>query len=112
MGLSDYLAAHIYAAHPEAHRSKEYWLLGHPYPIVLFDCASNTLSPNNYKTLVVVEVETESRASVNTGGIISTSEMSVLLKALIDLSATPVHSSPSLEPTNDLSPCSFTDRAD
>jgi len=67
---------------------------------------------NNCKTLVVVEVETESKASVNTGGIISTSEISVLLNALIDLSATPVYVRPSLEPTNGLSPCSFTDKAD
>ena len=57
-------------------------------------------------------VETERRVNVNTGGIISTREMSVLLRALIDLSATPVYSSPSLETTNDLSHCSFTDRAD
>lgn len=57
-------------------------------------------------------VETERRVNVNTGGIISTSEISVLLKALIDLSATPVYSSPSLDPTNGLNPCSFTDRAD
>ena len=73
----------------------------------------NTLTTtNNCKTLVVVEVETESKASVNIGGIIRTSEMSVLLKALIDLSATPVYFRPSLEPTNGLSPCSFTDKAD
>jgi hypothetical protein len=73
----------------------------------------NTLTTtNNCKILVVVEVETESKASVNTGGIIRTSEMSVLLKALIDLSATPVYFRPSLEPTNCLSPCSFTDKAD
>ena len=56
--------------------------------------------------------ETERRVNVITGGIISTSEISVLLKALIDLSATPVYSSPSLDPTNGLNPCSFTDRAD
>ena len=50
----------------------------------------NTLTTtNNCKTLVVIEVETESKASVNTGGIMRTNEMSVLLKALIDLSATP-----------------------
>ena len=67
---------------------------------------------NNCKTLVVDEVETESKASVNTGGIIRTSEMSVLLKALIDLSATPVYFRPSLEPTNGLSPCYVTDKAD
>jgi hypothetical protein len=73
----------------------------------------NTLTTtNNCKILIVVEVETESKASVNTGGTIRTSEMSVLLKALIDLSATPVHIRPSLEPTNGLSPCSFTDKAD
>ena len=73
----------------------------------------NTLTTtNNCKTLVVIEVETESKASVNTGGIIRTSEMSVLLKALIDLSATPVYVRPSLEPTNGLSPCSFTNKAD
>jgi hypothetical protein len=73
----------------------------------------NTLTTmNNFKTLVVVEVETESKASVNTGGTIRTSEMSVLSKALIDLSATPVYFRPSLEPTNGLSPCSFTDKAD
>ena len=67
---------------------------------------------NNFKTLVVVEVETESKASVNTGGIMRTNEMSVLLKALIDLSDTPVYFSPSREPTNGLNPCSFTDKAD
>ena len=73
----------------------------------------NTLTTtNNCKALVVVEVETESKASVNTGGIISTSEISVLMKALIDLSATPVYFRPSLEPTNGLNPCSLTDRAD
>ena len=72
----------------------------------------NTLTTtNNCKALVVVEVETESKASVNTGGIMRTSEMSVLLKALIDLSATPGYLSPSREPTNGLNPCSFTDRA-
>ena len=67
---------------------------------------------NICNTIFVMGVETESRASVNTGGIIRTSEMSVLLKALIDLSATPVYFRPSLEPTNGLSPCSFTDKAD
>jgi len=67
---------------------------------------------NRCKTRVVGGVETESKASVNTGGIIRASEMSVLLKALIDLSATPVYFRPSLEPTNGLSPCSFTDKAD
>ena len=73
----------------------------------------NTLTTmNNCKTLVVVEVEAESKTSVNTGGIISTSEISALLNALIDLSATPVYVRPSLEPTNGLSPCSFTDKAD
>ncbi len=73
----------------------------------------NTLATANIcNTSIVVGVETERRANVNTGGIISTSDMSVLLKALIDLSATPVYSSPSLEPTNGLNPCSFTDRAD
>ena len=73
----------------------------------------NTLTTtNNCKTLVVVEVETESKASVNTGGIMRTNEMSVLLKALIDLSETPVYFSPSREPTNGLNPCSFTDKAD
>ena len=73
----------------------------------------NTLATTNIcNTSIVVGVETESRAKVNTGGIISTSEMSVLLKALIDLSATPVYSSPSLEPTNGLNPCSFSYRAD
>jgi capsule polysaccharide export protein KpsC/LpsZ len=73
----------------------------------------NTLTTtNNCKTLVVIEVETESKASVNTGGIMRTSEMSVLLKALIDLSATPVYFRPSREPTNGLNPCSFTDKAD
>jgi hypothetical protein len=73
----------------------------------------STLATTNIcNTIVVVRVETESRASVNTGGIIRTSEMSVLLKALIDLSATPVYFRPSLEPTNGLSPCSFTDKAD
>ena len=73
----------------------------------------NTLATANIcNTSIVVGVETERRANVNTGGIISTSDMSVLLKALIDLSATPVYSSPSLEPTKGLNPCSFTDRAD
>ena len=73
----------------------------------------STLATTNIcNTIIVVRVEAERSANENTGGIISTSEMSVLLKALIDLSATPVYSSPSLEPTNDLNPCSFTDRTD
>ena len=73
----------------------------------------NTLATTNIcNTSIVVGAETERRVNVITGGIISTSEISVLLKALIDLSATPVYSSPSLDPTNGLNPCSFTDRTD
>ena len=45
----------------------------------------NTLATANIcNTSIVVGVETERRANVNTGGIISTSDMSVLLNALID----------------------------
>ena len=67
---------------------------------------------NACKTAVVILVETDSRASVKTGGIINTSEMSVLFNALMARSAKPVYSMPSLEPTNGLSPCWCTAKID
>ena len=72
-----------------------------------------TLATTNIcNTIIVVGVETESRANVNTGGIISTSDMSVLLKALIALSAIPVYCMPSLDPTSGLTPCCCTASTD
>ena len=67
---------------------------------------------NACKTAVVILVETDSRASVKTGGIIKTSEMSVLFNARMARSAKPVYSMPSLEPTNGLSPCCCTAKID
>jgi hypothetical protein len=67
---------------------------------------------NACKTAVVILVETDSRASVKTGGIINTSEMSVLFNARMARSAKPVYSMPSLEPTNGLSPCWCTAKID
>jgi len=73
----------------------------------------STLATTNIcNTIIVVGVETERSANVNTGGIISTSDMSVLLNALIALSAIPVYSMPSLDPTSGLTPCCCTASTD
>ena len=72
-----------------------------------------TLATTNIcKTTIVSKVDTYSNVSVKTGGIINTSEMRVLLTALTALSAAPVNTRPSLEPTSGLTPCWRTARID